>query len=145
LLSKDIRGIILEDYLKMLQYEVDRISNHFGMELRLLVEKNEINIYLDNKIFESLSSGEKVRVNLIIQNAMLNLYNISCNVKIFDEIFDGLDMRGIDSVYEFLSGFVDENRDCLILISHNPNVAVPINFKKLTMIKEKDGYSYLNS
>ena len=71
--------------------------------------------------YESLSGGEKVRVNISLNLGLFDLLSSSTtkfNILVMDEVFEGLDEPGMAVAYEILN---DKSKDtCLYVISHKP-------------------------
>ena len=58
---------------------------------------------------------------LALQLFLLKSSGISSNLLVFDEIFDGLDIKGIENLLNLLNQVYDDNV-CLYVISHRENI-----------------------
>ena len=70
--------------------------------------------------FEGWSSGEKSRVDLVLEMALLDLFNVYrgfVNIFAVDEFDKSLDGRGLDNLVTMLDT-ISEGR-CVFLVSHN--------------------------
>jgi DNA repair exonuclease SbcCD ATPase subunit len=73
-------------------------------------------------VYESLSMGERARLNFAVALAMLDRIRAKFDVPmvIFDELFDGLDRTGVDAVMELLRSVGLST--LVIVVSHNEHV-----------------------
>ena len=99
--------------------------------------------------FNTLSKGEKHRLNLSIAlgfikiNKIINDFGI--NIILFDETIDaGLDMDGMSLVLESLKQMVDKDKLSAYLISHM-NIADSISIDRVINITKKNGFSEIKS
>lgn len=126
LLRKDI------SYLnRALQYYAARLYSGTSIKLTVpTIESNKIDIIVENsnnmiKPVSSLSRGERKRLDLCIQFAIYDLVKSTAmfdtNILILDEIFDGLDVIGINHVISMLEERAN-TIPSIYVISHNPNV-----------------------
>lgn len=109
------------------------------------VEDNKIDIIIKTssglvKSIGMLSKGELRRVDLCIQFAIYDLIKstsmFNTNILILDEIFDGLDVSGLNRVVDLLlerSDFIPS----MYIISHNPNISNLIH-SRVTVEKTHD-------
>jgi len=132
--KKGIRSVFFVRYIKKLEENVNRIlktllpdtevlidvelkESKFGLKrilhLKFNRENNELNYF-------SFSGGERKRIDIAFILAMQRLAErigrFSCNVLIFDEIFDGLDEEGMQTVKTFLETYAKET---IFIISHS--------------------------
>jgi len=97
--------------------DVELKESKFGLKrilhLKFNRENNELNYF-------SFSGGERKRIDIAFILAMQRLAErigrFSCNVLIFDEIFDGLDEEGMQTVKTFLETYAKET---IFIISHS--------------------------
>jgi DNA repair exonuclease SbcCD ATPase subunit len=142
ILSRDLRGIVLEDYLVSFEIELNKMSVYLKKDIRLKVNKNNIDILVNGRIYEKLSTGEAKRVDIVMQETFKRLHKKRTNLFFYDEIFDGLDITGIKSVIGLLEE-MSVPESCTAIISHNP--LVHDNLQNATLIKviKIDGFSRL--
>lgn len=125
LLRKDIA------YLnKVLQYYSARLYSGCSIKLTVpTVESNKIDIIIENtnglvKSVSMLSKGERKRLDLCIQFAIYDLVRSTAmfdtNILILDEIFESLDVAGINHVVTMLEER-SEVIPSIYVITHNPN------------------------
>lgn len=125
LLRKDIA------YLNnVLQYYTARLYSDCTIKLTVpTIESNKIDIVFENrnglvKSVSMLSKGERKRLDLCIQFAIYDLVKSTAmfdtNILILDEIFESLDVAGINHVVSMLEER-SETVPSIYVITHNPN------------------------
>ena len=144
LLSRDLRGIVLEDYIRNFEIELNKLSSYLDKRIELKIDKNNIEIYSNGRVYEKLSTGESKRVDIVIQETFKRLHKKRTNLFIYDEIFDGLDVSGIKSVITLLDSIHNAEKDVFTaIISHNPVVHENLEGARLIKIIKENGYSNL--
>lgn len=97
--------------------------------------------------YESLSSGEKRRVDIAIsltlQDILMSKSNTSSNVLIYDELFESLDAVGAESVVELLKNRLD-TANTIFVVTHNENLK-PLFSETIIAVKEKDGNTHIEN
>lgn len=92
--------------------------------------------------FQTLSQGEKTRVNVAISLALQDLVysnnQLKTNIALYDEVFDGLDDKGISSVIDILKDKAKEIGSVFV-ITHS-NTMKPL-FEKVITIEKSSGIS----
>lgn len=125
LLRKDVA------YLNsVLQYYTARLYSGCSIKLTVpTIESNKIDIIFENangmvKPVSVLSKGERKRLDLCLQFAIYDLVKSTAmfdtNILILDEIFESLDVVGINHVVNMLEERA-ETIPSIYVISHNPN------------------------
>ena len=148
LTKKEFRSILLENVIKYMNCRIKELSKKvFNNEL-LSFELNEnyIDIMYDGKYYESLSGGEKQKIDIIIQLALRELLstqlNIHSNILVVDEIFDNLDSIGCQGIMNLISGINDI--ESVFIISHHTeelNISYDTTIK---VTKSENGISTLS-
>lgn len=144
LLKRDFRGYLLKNVIDYLQSRLSEYSEKvFGnKKLTLEIEGNNLNIKYNQKLYESLSGGEKTKVDIIIQlsirDLLCNQFNFSSNILVIDEVTDFLDERSADKVYEL---FTEISVDSVYIISHRKDFTIPVD--NYVFINKEDNYSYI--
>lgn len=126
---------VLENYSKMLfsnDRDVIRISNN----------DTKLDITLGNATYESLSGGEKTRVNialLLAQKSLANIIgNINCNMIILDEILGYCDSQAEINIIDLITKEL-ESLESIYMVSHKE---IPIGYDtQLIVVKDKNGLS----
>ena len=146
LIKRDFRGYLLQnviDYIdkKAKEYALEVFEND-NIEFKL--DGNNIDICFNTKYYESLSGGEKTRIDLIIQLALRNMLevylNYTSNVLFLDECLDFLDQKSSQAVLNFISKY-SSNIDSVFIISHHSNeLDIPID-EEILIIKNEEGIS----
>ena len=123
LTKREFRGILLENVIKYMNDKMKQLSKIvFNNEL-LSFELNEnyIDIMYDGKYYESLSGGEKQKIDIIIQltlrELLSNQLNVHSNILVVDEIFDNLDAVGCQGILNLISNINDI--ESVFIISHH--------------------------
>lgn len=142
LISREFKNYLLKSAIEFLNNRLDYYSSQlFSNEsdkVRFVQDGNKLDIYLGDAIFESLSGGEKRKVDIIIMLAQKelasNMSNTYSNILIMDEIFDGLDSKSIDKVVEILN-LVSKDINTMFIVSHKD---LPIGHDStILVIKDK--------
>ena len=129
--SRDFRGILLEDIIVYLNKIIAKYSDTvFGhSNLKLILDKNNLDIIYCNKQYESLSGGEKQKVDVIIQFALrymlCNMMNFSSNIIVLDEVFDNCDIEGCDKIIRLISEELSDVSTVFIITHHNFELQLP--------------------
>ena len=145
MVKRDFRGFLLSSVISFIDRKSKEYSQDvFGTsELEFKLDGNNIDISYCGKSFESLSGGEKQRVDLIIQFAvrdMMSQYlSFKSNILVLDEIFDNLDMKGTTNVLNLISRKLNDV-ESIFIISHNESLKIPYD-DIITVIKDEKGFS----
>jgi hypothetical protein len=127
--DSNIKSTIVKQYANV----INKLVNHYLQVMGLFIELkfdddlNNISVKLQQRnllSYDSLSEGEKTRVNLSILFAFRKIQeskNIgSCNLIVFDEILDSsMDKSGLDSVVGILEEFSDKH---IFIVSHRDGI-----------------------
>ena len=146
LVKRDFRGYLLSNVIEFIDAKAKEYSIEvFGSnKLDFKLDGNNIDITYCDKSFESLSGGEKQRVDLVLQFAirdMMSKYlDFSSNVLILDEIFDNLDAMATTNVLNLISNKLTDI-DSMFIISHHSDSLNICYDCELEIIKSVDGIS----
>ena len=146
LIKRDFRGVLLSNVINYIDLKAKEYARDiFGCdELEFKLDGNNIDIIYCNKMFESLSGGEKQKVDLIIQFAirdMMSQYlDFSSNILILDEITDNLDAVGCNNVLNLISTKLNDIESIFIISHHADELAIPSD-SEMVIIKDKNGIS----
>lgn len=143
--KRDFRGYLLNQYIQFLNKAAKEYAkNLFNTdELQIQIDGNNLDIIYCGREYESLSGGEKQKVDLLIQFSIREMLrstlNFSSNILILDEITDNLDFEGCQRLLSFIAtSFKD--LDSIYLVSHRKDLDIPYD-KILTVIKNEEGVS----
>jgi DNA repair exonuclease SbcCD ATPase subunit len=134
----------LEDIVYQLDYNLHQYAEKvYGEPLtKFYQEGNAIGIQFDGKEYESLSGGEKQKLDVLIQLSLRDLIiqtsGIEANLVVFDEIFDALDQTGCES----LLNVITELGLTVYSITHRKELNIPYD-KRLVVVKEENGIAHL--
>lgn len=148
LITKPFRTYLLQNSIKVLNDKLRYLSNKlFSNEKDVIVingDDSKLDIKLGDATYESLSGGEKTRVNICLLLAQKylasNLGNINCNLIILDEVLGQCDseaeMNIIDLIIEEL-----ESVSSIAFIGHK-ELPIPCD-TTLVVVKNEKGLSNL--
>ena len=148
IVSREFRGYLLSSIITFIDKKAKIYCNDvFNTELiSFELEGNNISIKYDNKEYESLSGGEKQKVDLIIQFSIRDMLcsytDFSTNLIVLDEIFDNLDETGCSKIIELISSKLTDISSIFIITHHGNELNIPYD-NEITVIKGADGVSYL--
>jgi len=146
LVTKEFRTYLLQNSLQYLNKLLNIYSSELFSNAKDVITINgddaKLDIKLGDATYESLSGGEKTRVNialLLAQKSLASIIgNISCNMIILDEILGYCDSQAESNVIDLISKELDD-LESIYMVSHKE---IPIGYDtQLIIIKEKDGLS----
>ena len=146
LLVKDFRTYLLKNSILYLNNILENYSKAlFSNEKDLIQISNDdtkLDINLGDASYESLSGGEKTRVNialLLAQKSLANVIgNINCNLIILDEVLGYCDSSAEMNVVNLITTELN-SLESIYMISHKE---IPIGYdNELIIIKDKNGLS----
>lgn len=146
LVKRDFRGYLLSNVIEFINIKSkEYCSEVFGSdELEFKLDGNNIDISYCGKSFESLSGGEKQKVDLVLQFAirdMMSKYlDFSSNILVLDEIFDNLDARGTNNVLTLVANKLCDIESLFIISHHADELSIPYD-TELTIVKSENGIS----
>lgn len=130
LTKRDFRGVLLSSCISYLKAKMSEFAlDVFNTDkLKMELDGNNISITLDGKEYESLSGGEKTKVDIIIQLSIRDMLckyaNFSSNILVIDEVTDFLDEQSANNVYNlFITKLNDVN--AVYIISHRKDFIIP--------------------
>ncbi|MBO5423986.1 MAG: hypothetical protein J6A25_00565 [Lachnospiraceae bacterium] len=113
-------------------------------ELDIELSGNNLNITYCGKVFDSLSGGEKQRVDLILQFALrqilIEYLNFNSNIIVLDEITDFLDKKSCAAVMRLLEKELNTIESVFIISHHAETLDLPID-SEIHIIKNEQGIS----
>lgn len=146
LITKEFRVYLLQNsiiYLNNLlkTYSTKLFSNERDI-IHIVQDDTKLNIRLGDSTYESLSGGEKTRVNIALLLAQKSLAsaigNISCNIIILDEVLGYCDSQAEENVINLIT-FELEDLESIYMISHKE---IPIGYDtEIIVTKNKQGLS----
>ena len=148
LTKREFRGYLLSNIINYIDQKAKQFSETvFGTkELSLEINGNALDITYCNKAFDSLSGGEKQRVDLILQLSirdLLNSYlNLSANILVLDEVTDFLDKKSCRAVMQLLEKELNTIESVFIISHRASDLEIPID-SELRVVKNENGISEL--
>ena len=150
LITKEFRTYLLQNSLKylnkvLLNYSKELFSNS-GDIIKIEESDTKLDIVLGNASYESLSGGERTRVNIALLLAQKSLAqmigNISCNIIILDEILGYCDGQAESIVIDLITKELD-SLESIYMVSHKE---IPIGYDtQLIVVKDKSGLSRIKN
>lgn len=145
IITRDFRGYILHNIIDFIDEKVKKYSmevfNHDKISFEL--DGNNISIKYLDKEYEDLSGGEKQKIDVIVQLALRDMLcdylNFSCNIIVFDELFDNLDSLGCQNILTLLANNLSDI-DATYIITHHTDISIPYD-KLIIVEKGTDGIS----
>lgn len=147
-IKRDFRGYLLEQYISFLNYTAKKYCSSLfnSSDISIYLDGNNLSIDYSNKEYESLSGGEKQKVDILIQLSIREMLrsslNFSSNILVLDEITDNLDAEGCQKLIDFISTSLYDV-DSIYLISHRKDLDIPYDYV-LNVVKNESGISELN-
>lgn len=146
LTKRDFRGYLLTNIINYIDKKAKDYSDIvFGnRDLAIYLDGNNINISYGQKLIDSLSGGEKQRVDLILQLAirnMLQVYlNTTSNILVLDEVTDFLDKQSCEAIMQL---FENELADVesVFIVSHHADTLPIATETELHIVKNENGIS----
>lgn len=145
IVKRDFRGYLLTNVIEFISMRCKYYSQEvFGTEnFNFKLDGNNISISYDNKEYESLSGGEKQKVDIIVQfsirDMLCNYLNFSSNILVLDEITDSLDIVGAQKVFNLISHNLNDV-ETIYIISHHTDFEIPYD-DEIKIIKGVDKIS----
>lgn len=142
--SRDFRGILLEDIVDQLDALLKGYAAKvFGAPLtNFYQEGNSIGIQFDSKEYESLSGGEKQKLDALIQLSLRDLIirtsGIETNILVTDELFDAIDGYGCEKLLDVITDLGIQT----FSITHRQELNIPYD-RRLLVVKEPDGIAHI--
>ena len=146
LVTKEFRTYLLQASIQYLNKLLCTYSSELFSNAKDIISINSDDAKLDIKLgdatYESLSGGEKTRVNialLLAQKSLASIIgNIHCNMIILDEILGYCDNQAENNVIDLIVKEL-EDLESIYMVSHKE---IPIGYDtQLIIVKGKDGLS----
>lgn len=140
----------------ILEEAISYINDRMTLYTEMLIDKSYVFGLSKGKLtltdpsgssYQSLSNGEKRRLDICIQFSLHDYVYKYCGLQIdslfVDEVLDTLDSTGVDNIFEVLRIKMDYcNLKRVLVITHNNSLKDKFD-KILTVIKDNDGFSYI--
>lgn len=144
LVNRDFRGYLLTDVISYINSKAKEYSNEIFNTTKIDVKLNGNNLDISycDKSYESLSGGEKQKIDIIIQFSLRDMLckylNFESNILVIDECFDNLDQGGCQQIINLITNKL--NVEAIYIITHHTDIAIPYD-KEIFVVKGKDGIS----
>lgn len=145
IISRDFRGFLLVTVIEFISKRAKEYSKDiFETEsIDFSLNGNNIDIMYDSKEYSCLSSGEKQKVDLIVQFAIRDMLckflNFSSNILVLDEIYDSLDAKGCQKVQDLISRKL-QDISSVFIVTHRSDLAIPTD-NTIFVLKNEKGIS----
>lgn len=149
LVKRDFRGILLQNVIKYLDKKAKDFSQIvFGTrDLNIYLDGNNLDVSYDGRLIESLSGGERMKVDLIVQlalrNLLINYFNMSSNILALDEVTDYLDKKGCDKIMSLIQSELNVVESVFIISHRADDLEIPID-NYLHVVKNEEGISEIS-
>lgn len=143
IIKRDFRGYLLSNIISLLDNTTKQhaltLFGHTNVNIKQ--DGNNISITLNDKEYELLSSGEKQKVDILIQISMREVLckylNFNSNIIVCDELFDALDYGSVEKVINILTNGV--NVPSMFIVTHRQDIEIPVDSK--IIVKKNDAGS----
>ena len=145
-ITRDFRGYLLQDIIKYINRKAKEYCKEvFDTEfIEFKLEGNNISILYNDKQYESLSGGEKQKIDIIIQFSLRDLlcdyFGFSTNILVLDEIFDNLDSIGCKKIIDLISNKFYDINSVYVITHHGEELNIPYDHQIL-VVKNDQGVS----
>ena len=145
LATRDFRGVLLSNIIAYVDTCAKTYCQHIFETDRLnfYLDGNNIDISYDGKLYESLSTGEKQKVDIIVQPSLRDMLckymNFNCNILALDEVFDGLDSLGCERIVSLINNITDI--ESIFIITHHATDIELSYDDEIVVVKNKHGIS----
>lgn len=147
LISKQFRAYLLSSAIEFmntrLSYYSSKLFSNEEDTITISQDSQKLDIRVGEACYESLSGGEKRRVDLAIVFAQRDLArelsNITSNLLILDEIMESMDEEATQVMLDLVLTDSGDDIKSLYIISHN-NYSLPVD-SKIIVCKEKNKVS----
>lgn len=137
IVTKQFRDYMLNNIIEFINMRLNEYSNMLFSKDNNIYVTDKLSVFLGDGEYESLSGGEKRKVDLALSLAQrdlaLNISGLTSNILILDEVMDNLDEKATRYSLDMISRISSEI-DSLYIISHNQ---YDISFDNI-MVVEKD-------
>lgn len=148
IVSRDFRGYLLKSLIGY----IDKTAKEYSEcvfdtdKISFSLNGNNIDIGYCGKPYENLSSGERQKVDLIVQFSIRDMLceylGFGCNILVLDEIFDGLDFIGCQKIIELISTKLP-GIESIFVVTHRADLTIPYD-RILSVEKNSQGISFVN-
>lgn len=143
--TRDFRGFLLTNVISYINSCAKKYSQQIfeTSKLEFYLDGNNLDITYDGKLYEGLSTGEKQKVDIIIQLSLRDMLckymNFNCNILALDEVFDGLDSVGCERIVNLINNITDI--ESIFIITHHCNDIELSYDDEIVVVKNKNGIS----
>lgn len=147
IVTRDFRGYLLKNVIEYIDKRAKEYSKLVFEtdKLDFSLDGNNIDVCYCGKQVESLSGGERQKLDIIIQftlrDMLCQFLGYSCNIIACDEIFDALDSVGCDKIVDLITTKLTDV-DSIFIITHHTDISIPSD-DVITVNKQENGVSYL--
>lgn len=146
LITKEFRTYMLTGIIEYMNQKLQGYSDYLfenpDDKIWVDADTSKLTIMLNDSLYESLSGGEKKKVDLALvlaqRDLALKVSGFQCNLLVLDEILENMDEVASNVSLKLLND-VSEEIESVYLISHN-NYSLPID-NTITVIKGEDRIS----
>ena len=126
LITKQFRTYMLENIISFINNKLKEYSSYMFSNpndlIQINTDSNKLNISVGNTFYESLSGGEKRKVDLAItfvqRDLLLEIVGISTNIIVLDEVMDYMDSTATSRALDMISN-IALSISSMFIISHN--------------------------
>ena len=129
-----IKSRVFQAMLSKLNTSINSIANLFNLSIEISIDLDKARSPVNTKViykgvtcsYEELSGGEQQRANTSIAfGCFLTIAANNLPILILDEVFEGLDEEGVDSVVKAISYMTGNSNISVYVISHLKTLSLP--------------------
>lgn len=146
LIRRDFRGFLLTNIIDYLDKKAKDYSEVVfnTRELSIYLDNNDLDIAYSGKLLDSLSGGERTRVDLILQLAirdlMYNYFGYTSNILVLDEVTDFLDKQSCDTILNLINSQLSSVESVFIISHRVDELDLPVD-SEILVVKSEEGIS----
>jgi energy-coupling factor transporter ATP-binding protein EcfA2 len=150
---KGLKQKLLKNYLNALSAIFKKqLLNYDNGSIEFIESKSTLKVQLYHKgklkDFEDLSGGEKVKYIMAFHEAIAllfqKIYNLSCNIRVYDEILNNLDTVSTSEVLDSITNKLQHNKNVKIFMIDHTGLK-DVNKKRSVYVCNYDNQAYFFS
>jgi DNA repair protein SbcC/Rad50 len=108
--AKGFKSYLLDNYLKVFNQSIEKYTDLLGVHIRFEIDNDKLSKPLEaictqrdlELTYEEFSGGEATRIDVAVCFALNDILAGDLSLIVLDEIFEGLDDKGIEGVFSLL-------------------------------------------
>lgn len=144
--TRDFRGYLLSEIISFIDLKLKEYSLEMFGHNNITFEQsgNNLNISYLDKDYESLSGGEKQKIDILIQFALRDMLvkhlGFNSNLLVLDEVFDNLDIISCQKVIDLITNKLNDIESIFVITHHAEDLSIPSD-RQIIVVKNEQGIS----